>query len=340
MAADAKVGRESLNKAGRRRLDRICDDYSEVRGRDVRTFFCPVLFRDELVTLCRAHLIPRAFRDSDRAWTIQRKDVDGFFGSLFEADFAALQEGGAHSATDVLRSPKLRRLLRPKLTVEGREVPFFAPGGEVPPEHSPAIVGGEEDFVPLVMKLSQSEAMELESGDWQLVVEKDIRLPALVSILKAAHLSLFHLMGYRYALSAAGRFVGWDVLGRFYLQAQSLERAEQIELARSHFREFVHLARPVLQVPSGFTGTVSDGRLFVCGAGHPWAMIVFVRTGDHYHAVLVPVLEHVRGAAHFAGHLKEPANELAVRLARYGDQQFEIAKTVQRIAWPDPRWED
>jgi hypothetical protein len=68
-------------------LEALRTDYASVAGVPFQTFFCPVLFRDEDVELCRAHLVNQAFAGASRRWTIQRKDVDEFFGAFFESDF-------------------------------------------------------------------------------------------------------------------------------------------------------------------------------------------------------------------------------------------------------------
>src|SRR5215213_7730420 len=99
-----------MNKAGRAKLEKLRADFAATTGEPFENFFCPILFRDERVELCRAHIINQAFRGSDPTWTIQRKDVDGFYGSLFEADFSVLQHRGKYDhPIDVLTDPKLSR---------------------------------------------------------------------------------------------------------------------------------------------------------------------------------------------------------------------------------------
>jgi len=68
------------------KLEKLRSDYHQVRGAPFSHFFCPVLFSDEDVPLCKAHIVNLVFPDSSRIWTVQRKDVDNFYGSTFEAD--------------------------------------------------------------------------------------------------------------------------------------------------------------------------------------------------------------------------------------------------------------
>jgi len=73
------------------KLETLRNDYQELTGKQFLHFFCPILFRDENAAICRAHIVNSAFPDSCRKWTLQRSDVDSFYGSAFESDFVHLQ---------------------------------------------------------------------------------------------------------------------------------------------------------------------------------------------------------------------------------------------------------
>ena len=47
-----------------------------------------------------------------------------------------------------------------------------------------------------VLKPTPSQRQAAQDGRAEISVDKDVRIHALVSLLKAAHLTLFHLMGY------------------------------------------------------------------------------------------------------------------------------------------------
>ena len=65
-----------LDREVQKKLSALNADYKAVSDRDAEHFFCPILYRDEQVDLCKAHIINSSFRDSDRTWTVQRTDVD------------------------------------------------------------------------------------------------------------------------------------------------------------------------------------------------------------------------------------------------------------------------
>src|ERR1035437_8632179 len=104
------------------KLAALRSDYEAHMGRPFSHFFCPILFRDEAVDLCRAHIVNDAFPGSARSWTIQRKDVDNFYGSAFESDFVNIQYRGRHLAESILGDPHLSKKLHPKIRIGDENV--------------------------------------------------------------------------------------------------------------------------------------------------------------------------------------------------------------------------
>jgi hypothetical protein len=326
-----------VNEAGLRKLERLRTDYQTLTGRPFENFFCPVLFRDEVTPLCRAHVINTAFRDSDLTWTIQRADLDGFYGAFLESEFLAIQERGQHDALVVLTDRELRRRLKPRLFVSGREIAHYVADGPIPPHFSQLRVDRPDGkTVDLALKLQPTETLAALQKNWQVTIEKDVRVAALASLFKAAHLTWFELMGYRYALSAGGHLLGYDVLGRFYLANAGKSKSEIVQSADPHFREFVNLVRPVASLPGELTGTISDRLCYLCtGHSGPWAILTFIRTGTLSHAVLVPMLECPESAARFVAFLKDPPPRIEVKLTRFTGEQWEVAPDSGTFIWPE-----
>jgi len=323
-------------------LDALQASYSAVMRRPFRHFFCPILWRDDPVDLCEGHVINERFPGSDRSVVIQRRDVDNFFGSCFEADFVMLLLRGKHSPEEILLDPRLSRTFRPRIRVNGAQVDHYLPKGSIPKTHSELLVEREgRPPARLAIKLKPSETLTSLGADWRIAIGKDVRLPALVSLLKAGHLTMFGLMGYSYALSAAGRFVGWDVLGRFVEANMDRDHSAVVRDASTHFSEFINLVRPMMGVPTGLAGTITDRQLFLCmGSPKPWAFMVFVRTGSDMHAVLLPVMEDDESAARFLHFLKDPSRRFEVRPARFAGDHWDVAKDSRMIDWPDAGFDD
>lgn len=321
------------------RLSLLRKDFASVAGSQFEHFYCPILFVDEPVELCQAHVVSRAFRGAARRWTVQRADVDAFFGGYFEGDFTILQERGQHSVLDILSDNALSRRLRPQILVDGEAIPHFRPKGAIPQQFTELEVSRPgRRSIPLALKLHPSDALARRTSTWEVSVKQDLRLAALPSLLRSAHLTLFDLVGYGFALTAGGWFLGNDVLGRFYRQNRGRGKHEVLERAKGHFPQFVNLVRPITKAPRTLRGTVSDRFLFLLyqsdGAHTPWAFLVFVRTGRHMHGVIVPLMQNPGSAAFAVSFLKNPLVELWARAAYFRGDEWEVSTTPQPIKWP------
>jgi hypothetical protein len=311
-----------------------------VTGKPFLHFLCPILFRDEDVALCRAHIVNAAFPDSCRRWTLQRHDVDSLYGSAFESDFVDLRYRGQDLTDDAITDPLLSKRLRPKVYIGEEEVKHFIANGPIPAHFTEVNVNGPNGPVRLGLKIRADDA--LSTSKWRIAIEKDIRLAALVSMLKAAHLTLFEMLGYRYALSAGGYLLGQNILGEFFLSNKGRSKADIIANGLSHFREFANMMRPVLNPPPDLKGTAADQFVFVCrcDADTPWGIIVFIKTSHLVHSVLVPVLECEGAAARFVAFLRGEGCRIRANRCRFDGQNWYGAKDYEFLEWPTADFEE
>jgi hypothetical protein len=308
-----------MNPELEQRLQLLRQDYRETVGSPFRHFFCPMLGVDEASPLQKGHIVNEAFADSARVWVVQRQDVDQFYGTFFESDFELVQYAGRVTRTDVFTDRKLQRKIRPQILRGDQPVAFTTRQGELPSVFTPIRVEDEERSFTLGIKMSPEEILAAAGDKWAFEIKVDLRLAAFVSLVKAAHLTLFHVLGYRYALSAAGILIGRDLLGRFFLENRDKEKEEIRVRALQFFREFQHMVRPVLASGISFDGTVSDNTLFVCmgTSGRIWGFVVFVRTGNRTHAVLLPVFNDPESVPTFLDFMGNSNETIHVSVARF-----------------------
>lgn len=319
------------------KLEILRADYHRVTGYSFSHFFCPVLFQDENTSLCKAHIINHAFPNSSRKWTVQRKDVDVFYGSNFEADFFQIQYREAGSVSHAITNKNLNKNLNPKITVDGRLIDYFISQGEIPKQFTPVLFENEDgQSVLLGLKITPEEFVLLQEHKWDVEVSKDIRVSALVSLIKAAHLTLFELIGYSYALSAGGYFVGWEILGMFFSQNHNRSKSEILANALPYFREFANMVRPFQSLNFDLKGTISDGLLFICKDSNelPWAFVVLIKTSLSFHAVLIPILDQANKAERFYNFLHNEVETIQVSLCRFNQDHWEIDKQSNNFIWP------
>jgi hypothetical protein len=60
-------------------------------GNPFKCFYCPILQTDEETELCMGHIVNKSIPNSCRKCVVQRKDVDGFYGVVVEAEEARLR---------------------------------------------------------------------------------------------------------------------------------------------------------------------------------------------------------------------------------------------------------
>lgn len=333
-----------MNKKMKQMLERLRLDYAAIEGKPFNHFYCPILFRDEDVPLCQAHIINKAFAGSSRAWTIQRMDVDNFYGSNFESDFEVLQYGKGlqfgqgSELEEIFMDKELHKKFGPKILVDDKQVEFFVAQGTVPEQYTAVEFEKDGHTITIGLKMAPQTVLSMQSGNWQIDVSKDLRIASLVSIIKAAYLTLFEILGYRYVFSAAGDFIGRHILGEFFLQNQGKPKSVVKESAFFFFSEFAHMVRPLVSSGIDFQGSVTDMMFLVCwsSSGFPWAIIVFVRTGILLHSVMLPISDRADMLHIYFDFLKNPSESISVRLCRLDQQQnqWNINKEPILLAWP------
>lgn len=315
-------------------LEKLNNDYSQITGQRFSYFFCPILFRDEDVHICKAHIVNQALPDAPLDWTVQRKDADNFYGSTFEAEFIAIQYIDQTHA-DVFTDKKLSKLFKPQILVENKPVDFFLAGHEVPKDFIKLEFNNDGQIIKLGIKMSPEDFSAAKDKNWEMAISKDVRISALVSLIKAAHLTMFKMLGYRYALSAGSYFVGRHILGEFFMQNYGKPKPDILESARPFFRKFGHMVRPIHSSQMNFQGTITDNQLLLCqeSGDIAWAVIVFVKTSRFLHAVLLPFFDQPDSVARFFRFLEDKNNTIAVALMEFTEGHFNL-KSTTTIIWP------
>lgn len=318
------------------KLEKLRADYAQVKGQPFSHFYCPILFRDEDTELAKAHIVGRAFRASSRHWTVQRKDVDNFYCSNFEADFIDIEFREKPNAGRTITEKVLAKKFHPRILADNKQVNYFVAQGNIPDHFTPVKFDSDGRTVLLGLKMSPKDFLAVRERKWEIVISKDVRIPALVSLIKAAHLTLFEMLSYHYALSAGGYFVGRDVLGEFFLRNCNKTKSEVLKDAHLFFREFANMVRPIQSSSLNLRGTITDGLVLVCkdNMGSPWALIAFVKTLQSLHAVMIPILDQPDSAAKFIGFLKDEKESINVAYCRYEQGQWKLSNESVKLLWP------
>jgi hypothetical protein len=325
-----------MNKFVDSELKRLKDDFTEATGRPFDHFFCPILFRDEKAKLCRAHIINEAFDNSARDCTVQRSDVDSFYGSRFEADFVDTANYKKLSLAGILTNSAMAKRFNAKVLLDGQPVDYFYAKGELPKNFTRVQVGNMDPSLPFGLKMHRSDVISAASGNWEIEVSRDVTLQMLVSTIKAAHLSLFKMLGYRYVFTTSGYFVGRLLLGEFFLQYSKIPKRQIVSPAIEFFAPNVHMVRPIISTTFGAQGTITDRMMFMCmgGSGSPWAFIVLVKTGEQMHGVMIPTYQTVEQIDAFLGFARNSNSAIQVATCCFAGDKWEISQGTMPMNWP------
>jgi len=253
------------------RIDTLREDFQAETGNPFKHFFCPILHVDEPVPLCEGHIINKAFGTCN-AWVPQRQDVDNFFGSMVEADFISAVQDRSKPAFQKWIDPKLNRRYRPKLYSKGQGVQYYITKQikSVPGQTPFVVVNPNGELLGnIVIKKAPDEAKKLRATDLQVVaVPPATFVPAIIaSVLKAAHLTMFNLHGYRHVFSTAGRYLA-GILKEFYEKYKNTEKRSLSQELAAAFRPHESLISPaILKNTPVLAGTVIDNRILAAIGG-------------------------------------------------------------------------
>jgi hypothetical protein len=332
----------TTSKEMRNQLKHLQKDFTDFHGNPFKYFYCPLMVRDEDAELCLGHVVNDKIPNSSGVRIVQRKDVDGFYGRVFESDFVTLLQARSVDAKGVVFDSHLSKKMKPRITVDGEVCEHYLSDGHnsLPPEHTGIILeGGNTDAIKVVLKKTPSEFMADRAREWKIVIERDCRVTALVSLIKAAYLTLFRMLGYRYALSCAGLEVGCNILGKFYRMHGHKPTEEARNEARQWFRPYVNMMRPI----EGFSGraprgTIEDNVAMVCfgSSGKPFGLIVCIRTNKTFQGVLMPGYDNAESAATYFDFLNNKKEKLRVNYCEFSpkDKCWHGSEEPVEVVWP------
>jgi hypothetical protein len=331
-----------MNEAGKRRLERHRADHQEVTGQPFKHFFCPILFVDENIQLTRGHVINKEFVGAPRKWAIQRSDIDSFYGAMFEGDYLLSQALPDMYAFDILFDSVLCRACRLRLFISGKEVYFYPRIGK---EQKKPIPTG---FFALDIEHKGMTGQLCVRNDgfpaipgWQsceLRVTKDLRLATFVSALKAAHLSMFSLFGYRYAYTAAARLVGEDILGKFFVANRNNRNKRQVqENALTFFKPYRFMVNPLPKDSTNLSGSIKDYIFDLCAGSTrlAWGLLVYVKAAGRVTAVMLPMPGDHEAMGIFSDFMKNDHESLHLMIGKYQREQkaWQIHSEPRAVTW-------
>jgi hypothetical protein len=146
------------------------------------------------------------------------------------------------------------------------------------------------------------------------LIDADFRPEVTASMIKAAHLTLFKMFGYRHVFSPTGRYLA-SILRDFFEEYKPPAKCHESDVA-NYFCEFETMVVPIMKAEH-LNGTITDNRLLsVFGSsGTIFAMGVVVKAGTDMFCVFVPGMEVAINT--YFSFLKEPPRSIAVKTTQW-----------------------
>ncbi|MDZ4852610.1 MAG: hypothetical protein SGI77_25250 [Pirellulaceae bacterium] len=320
-------------------------DYAQQVGSSMKgCFYCPILFEDvyRLSELCWGHAVPDALGGKSTG-VPQLARVDSFFGSVFEGDCKRHATAQTTTHLEALINKQKFGELQP--TILWNERVFRPIPLKTIPSQSTGLPGYLEihldgrpsQFFGLKGDLKVDEKMALTTNNFEVLIEQDSRAAHAGMALHSAHLTMFKLRGYSYALSTSGRYFGGEVLGRFFRDSRG-DHGVGKKRAVQFATEFKNFWRPV-RFEQGVESSVDDRLMLLCFdvEDRAWAIGVFIQASTGRVLVLVPTMHCADSAAKAINFKRKGAKNLVVRRLRLREDQtaFEINPESTTLEWPD-----
>jgi len=268
------------------------ESFYQVTGQHWSSFYCPVLNEyGEGTGLMNGHILPRCVKSASRETVIQRRDVDNPFGKIEDGLCAFLN-------LPYLEMKEIYGIYeRPRGLIVSGSDSTLAPAFFASPKSAPKVplieLSTEGELVATPHIRIDPDKLEAFRGEVEVEGEIVFSVPALtVSLIKASHLTLFKLMGYRWVYHPAGQFIG-SSLARVVRNQVSQESQKAVF---EQFPKCFHL------LPEGqIQETTLDHGLILLhfdphqGNEHPleqlidcWGLSTLLRMNNHMWVVTLP----------------------------------------------------
>jgi hypothetical protein len=254
-------------------------------------------------------------------WVPQRKDVDNFYGSVVEADLATVIEDRGQDVWTLLLDPKRRKRHKFRMEVGGEVVQHYIarPGQDPVPGHTFVEIRDDnnQSLCNIGIKVSP-DALPDSEYRLELIIERNFAPSVIASMLKAAHLSMFRLLGYDHVDSPGGRYVS-DILKDFFESYKGSHSVTEEEVER-YFRRFETMVTPLWIGDNELRGTAVDNLLISCWGMSvgPFAIGVVVKVKHDNFCVFLPT-DYGKSINTYFSFLKEPPRFVTTRMMKFCD---------------------
>ncbi|MEK6282526.1 MAG: hypothetical protein AABN95_19365 [Acidobacteriota bacterium] len=191
---------------------RLRANYKELTREQPVGLICPITLRDiPFEDLCDGHILNKALKEASRATIPQPRDLDSHFGATIEPDLVKFLNFPVLNSTEHLSKVKTLTIKLPT----GQMLEGFFAGDEAAKRFGRVDLknsAGEIVGSPYIRDNEIIGEYKDIAVEWVITVND---LALVGALIKSAYLTLFKLVGYRYALDPVGSIVRRALAGFF-----------------------------------------------------------------------------------------------------------------------------
>jgi hypothetical protein len=180
-------------------------NYAALTGESAEGLICPITLQDTpFDELCAGHILNQGLRRTSRVTVPQRRDLDNYFGASIEADLVKYLNFPVLTSSEHLA--QVKRFTIRLATGERVEAFFAGPEAEDRFKRVSILNADGKVIASPYIRSSNAEAGHYQNieVEWTTTIND---LAVVGALIKSTYLTLFRLVGYRYALDAIGSIV-------------------------------------------------------------------------------------------------------------------------------------
>lgn len=313
------------------------DNYYELTGEWSSGFICPITLKDtRCEELCVGHVLNQGIRQASRRTVLQRRDVDNYFGTTLEPDL--IKYLNFPIMTPAEHMAKARRLTITLPSGERTEA-FFA--GPQASDRFMQVDLLDSSGKPIASPFVRSAAAQPGQYrdiqiEWTLTVHE---LALVGALIKSAYLTLFALVGYRYALDSVGSAVRRSLSTFFHNRAGRQNAGDYFDQFRGAV--IVSLEGVLDTIPDTLEGGTLLFHYAEAGTGLLFGVSTLFRVNEITLIVTLPAdmkydAKHDFSFAaldYYQALLRDRAMRHSTHLVRFKSNQFDVESTAMEIRY-------
>ena len=306
IGTDYKLKTWSKNKD--EQIKELKDDFNLTTGSTLsKGFICPFTYTYTEDTSW-GHILPEKLFNTNRSKIMQWSSIDSWYGSYFESGFINATElinlehkvGKENVILSVLNNKKLFKAANKEANIKGIKGTPYKKKNDQHLYFRFTTSGIEKDKLD---SIKQAVSINIS-------IDFDYSIHELVSLIKAASLTMFYKFGYACIYSVPFVFIGQEYIGKFYLNNHYLMKKERdtiLQNSKIIFKDITNTIGTLNDEPH-FTESafiLENNLFYICANNNTmWGWMFLFKIHNKVRFVILPAFDDKYGMYAYNQYLK------------------------------------